>query len=234
MNNNSNSEPYNEGEWEEKEDLLWSELEWRDYLKKLDKEIERFLQLYAELPKTPELLDEAVHLMEWEPGEGIWNEVDTSEEIFTDEAHEDAGDSHDADLYTLHRHPLFIVTQALYRDLRRIWEDLMRQSGGTLNPTLVWDLANSFNKGEVHAILAVQALDMEDYTLSLCHLKDALVGLNASLGLLQSITSCNPQLAAAFQKELHRRLFDLRELWLRAMNDCREQVRLQADDKSEG
>lgn len=233
MNNSSNPEPNNEGEWDEKENLLWNETEWRNYLDSLDKETERFLKFYAELAGIPERLDETAHLMGWESEDGFWNDIDISDESFALERKEDIENSNDAECYTLHGHPLFIVTRSLYRDLRRIWETLMQQSGGTLSPSLVWELADSFNNGETDAILAVQAVDLEDYALALCHLKNALASLNTSLSIVSSAASCNPPLASAFQKELHQRLFDLRELWLRAMHDCREQVQLQADDELE-
>ena len=147
---------------------------------------------------------------------------------------EDLTDSTDQP-YTLHKHPVFIVTKSLYKYIKQSWEHLLKNNTGTtaveLSPELSWNFAKSLHNGELNVLLAIQALDLGDYGLAICHLKNSLSELNQSLKLLDELSSEDLSYLEAFTQELKIRIFDLRELWIRVMNDCRHESQRRSDNK---
>lgn len=235
-----NSEFYNDGEWNEKEDLFWKESDWKKYLEKIDIEITHFLNFYREFKDVYNRLDMIALRMGWDLDEWSSSEWDETADMASSPLKESEDLSaaedelEDLEPDTFYRHPTFIITRALYKDLSRIWETFMHQNDGTLNPSLVWQFALSLHSGETNAILAIQALDMEDYPLTIHHLKQALSALNTSLSSLQKIKIQDPPLRGklnTFKQEAQIRIFDLRELWLRAMGVCRDEIQ---DRSNEG
>ncbi len=209
---------FSEGEWEDfSDELPWSELQWRKYLCGADRDTARFLSIYNSVKEKPGHLDEAAALMGWN-AEDISLANDT-----VAEAGDDDDEFESDDPYTLHRHPVFIVTRALYRYLHQSWEHFMAQSQGRIPATLCWKYANSLHHAEVNVLMSVQALDLGDFGLAICHLKNSLSALNHTLALLDELTHGNPVHLEAFRREIRLRLFDLREVWLRVMADCRSE-----------
>ena len=82
----------------------------------------------------------------------------------------------------------------------------------------------------MNVLLSIQALDLGDFGLSICHLKNALSALNQSLDIVNRLTHPNETYLASFQNEIRIRLFDLRELWIRVMGDCRHESQHRRDD----
>ena len=87
----------------------------------------------------------------------------------------------------LHRHPVFVVTRSLYRYLHQSWEHFISQSTHAVSPKLCWDYAGSLHHAEMNVLLSIQALDLGDFGLSICHLKNSLNALNSSLALLDEL-----------------------------------------------
>jgi hypothetical protein len=131
--------------------------------------------------------------------------------------------AYDGAPYTLHRHPVFVVTRSLYRYLNLSWEHFMDHSPYSLPPRLSWDYAKSLHHGETNAMLAIQALDLGDFGLAICHLKNALSALNTTFEILNHLSHPNQAFLDGFRHEARIRLFDLRELWIRVMGDCRHE-----------
>jgi hypothetical protein len=113
---------HSEGDWEEfSSEPYWSESQWRNYLNGSDKDTARFLSFYNSVKDKPNHLDEVASLMGWdsedmsmtedfsfmENTEG--KEVDQSESNDANQPNE-LGDMNDGAPYTLHRHPVFVVT----------------------------------------------------------------------------------------------------------------------------
>ena len=226
---NYDSDPSYDGDWEDRGGLIWNEYDWRKYLKESDKEIARFLSIYNSLKDQPDHLDETAHLMGWEIDD--WSTAidledgQEAEETLSFDPHEEEPDFDDLEPYTLHKHPVFVVTRALHEYLRHNWEQYMTHGQQNISNQVAWAFANSLNRSEVHAILALQSLDLGDFALTTCHLKTALSALNQSLATLQNLTHRNGKFLALFQHEMNIRIFDLREIWLRVMEDCRDEVR---------
>ena len=225
---NFDSDPHFDGDWEDKGGLTWNEFDWREYLKDCDKEIARFLSIYNSLKDHPEHLDEAAHLMGWEVDD--WSNAVDGDAFDNDDFDEledrslEEPEFEDMDPYTLHKHPVFIVTRALHEFLRGSWEHYMMHSQAFVTPQIAWSLGNSLHRSETFAILALQSLDLGDYALTICHLKSAMASLNQTLSALQGLIHEDSRFLQLFQQEMHIRLFDLREIWLRVMLDCRDEV----------
>ena len=85
-------------------------------------------------------------------------------------------------------------------------------------------LQASLYRGNEQAMQAVQALEMGDYTLAVCLFKLALRELNVTIARLNEPDVAPAPLAVRFREYAMPRLFDLREIWLRVMNECRQSL----------
>ena len=126
------------------------------------------------------------------------------------------------DPYTIHRHPIYISSSALYSYLRNAWEHLMRHNRQQPEAHLAWGYCASLADGERHSFLAANSLDLGDYLLAVCHLKKAHAALNESLRINRLFSHQNEGVFEEYLKETNLRLHDLREIWLRVMHDCRK------------
>lgn len=221
---------HSDGGWDDfSREPGWSESQWRGYLKGADREMARFLDLYNKLKEAPNHLDEIAVRMGWDAEDMSMaeQEVETSGGGADDFADEEI----DEGPYTLHRHPVFVVTRGLYRYLHGSWEQFMLHSQTRIAPRLCWQYANSLHHGETNVILALQALDLGDYGLAICHLKNSLSALNQTLALVDQLAHPNPRYLENFRHEVRIRIFDLRELWLRVMGDCRAECGRRSDEQ---
>jgi hypothetical protein len=221
-----------ENDWDERGDLAWNEFDWEQYLREQDDVLHRYLAFYEQLREHPERIDEVAHFMHWD--EGVWTsesvsmEDDGTEEEET-EAQEEA--SYNAEPYTLHKSPVFIATKAIYLSLKRAWERIATDNA-KVPQTLAIALQTSLYRGEEQAILAVQALDFGDFAMAISLLKRALRELNQTLALLDDRAANASRALGHFCQDARPRLFDLREIWLRVMNECRQELERpsEADD----
>ncbi|MAH40186.1 MAG: hypothetical protein CML08_02135 [Puniceicoccaceae bacterium] len=223
----------NESHWDHfSNESNWNEAQWRNYLRITEKDSARFLSIYNTVKDKNNHLDEAASLMGWD-GEDI-SLIDEESNTNHSEATEELADGPDQP-YTLHKHPVFIVTKSLYKYIKQSWEHLLKHNTSatsvTMCPELSWNFAKSIHNGELNILLAIQALDLGDYGLAICHLKNSLSELNQSLKLLEQLSSDDADYLEAFRQELKIRIFDLRELWIRVMNDCRHESQRRSDNK---
>ncbi len=238
---NFDYESFSDGEWEDRGELAWNEFDWQQYLKQNEKEIARFLALYNQHKHHPDHLDQVAHLMGWDDQE--W--APAREDILAPPpaaplpvadsapspetpapAPPETAENESLDTYTIHKHPVFIASRGLYQHIYLVWEHFMAQGPGALvNPGLAWKFATSLHVGELNSVMAIHALDLGDFALTICHLKNALSAVNHSLSMLQLLPLANTAHHVQFFREIQAGLFDLREIWLRVMNDCREENR---------
>lgn len=211
---------HSEDDWEEfPSEPYWSESQWRNYLKGSDRDTARFLTIYNGVKDQPNHLDEVASQMGWDA-----EDISMTNDFSFMEMDEGAmADVNEGAPYTLHRHPLFVVTRSLYCYLHQSWEHFMLHSEYALSPKLSWDYGNSLHQAEMNVLLSIQALDLGDFGLSICHLKNSLSALNQTLALLNQLTHPNEAFLNGFRKETQIRLYDLRELWIRVMGDCRHE-----------
>jgi hypothetical protein len=208
-----------EGSWDEfTNGPFWGESQWRGYLHAADREASSFLSYYNSLKDKPNHLDEIAGLMGWDA-----NDMSMTDEFSNPEIEDDEHPQEDSENspYTLHKHPVIIVTKALYRYLHQSWDHFLNHSQCEVPALLAWNYAQSLHQAELNVLLSIQALDLGDFGLTICHLKNSLQALNQSLEQLSQLKHPNQEYLEAFRHEIHIRIFDLRELWIRVMNDCR-------------
>ena len=213
-----------ENDWDERGDLAWNEFDWEQYLREQDDVLHRYLAFYEQLREHPERIDEVAHFMHWD--EGVWTSESVSmEDDGTEEEETEAQDeaSYKAEPYTLHKSPVFIATKAIYLSLKRAWERIATDNA-KVPQTLAIALQTSLYRGEEQAILAVQALDFGDFAMAISLLKRALRELNQTLALLDDRAANVSRALGHFCQDARPRLFDLREIWLRVMNECRQEL----------
>lgn len=219
-------------DWEEfsSNEINWSETQWRNYLNGSDRDTARFLSIYDSVKDQPNHLDEVATQMGWDVEDISMTDEFSFMELDEDEMG-DLEEARDGAPYTLHRHPVFVVTRALYYALHQNWEQFMAQNPHALPPKLCWDYAKSLHQAEMNVLLSIQALDLGDFGLSICHLKNSLFALNQSMALMNQIRHPNTEYLEHFLNENRIRLFDLRELWIRVMGDCRHECQHRRDDQ---
>lgn len=205
-----------EGEWEDRWEVAWTEFDWERYTRQQDESIRLYLAFYDEAKASPDRIDEAARQMGWE--------FDVAEG--DDASGEDSEDEEDLTSgvpYTLHKHPVYVATKALYLSLQRTWERMMVDFPALVAPSLQVGMLGSLHRGELNSVMAIQSLDVGEYTLAVSQFKRALADLNESLRHLEEMAGAKSKTLEGFRSEARMRLFDLREIWLRVMADCRSE-----------
>ncbi len=212
---NQDSDGLFDGDGEEPRELSWTETEWEKYLAEHEDSVRDYLKHYDQLASVPDRIDEVARRLGWE-FEASDEPVDLAE---ADDL--ESGFDSDWEPYTLHRNPIFISTKALYLSLIANWERIAAQPG-RVSPALGLTMLGSLYRGRESALQAVQALDLGDYSLAICFFKRALRELNDTLARLDTPDAGDGRLLSRFRDYALPRLFDLREIWLRVMSECRE------------
>lgn len=219
-----------EGEWEDRGEIAWGEGEWRKYLSKSKDEVERFLSYYGEFLDDTERLDKVACLMGWDSEEWLDTEAmllpGSGKESIQPRKfeEEDLCEEANSDPYTLHRHPIYVATQALYLKIRKHWGQILSECADRIPQKTIWQISDSLHTGETNAILAIISLDMGDFSLAICHLKSALSAINETLKMQLGLSQNVLEEVAHFHDSCCACLFDLREIWLRTIRDSREQA----------
>jgi len=211
-----------DGEWDDAEEIAWGESEWQKYLSCSDSEITRFITIYNSVIERADRLDEAAHLMGWDREDWAIGEDDELPEETTEEISSEESFGANAP-YTIHRHPVYIATTALYLHARKNWEHFLSMGGSKTEAQFVWQYASSLRDGEIHASLGVQCLELGDNQLAVCHFKQAHSSLNETLRMNSHLSNLHPYLPSLtkYQEDVRKRLLDLREIWLRVIQECR-------------
>lgn len=215
---NSDSDGLFDNDWEDRGELAWTELDWQRYLDTQEAAVREYIKFYDQLPEAVDRVDEAARRMGWE----LADTQEAAELTETEQTDDDVDEvfAGDWDPYTLHRNPVYISTRALYVSLIAHWERVAAQPD-RVPAALGITLQALLYRGNEQAVQAVQALEMGDYTLAICLFKRALRELNLTLARLSQPDVAETPLAIRYREYAMPRLFDLREIWLRVMNECR-------------
>lgn len=217
--NNSNSDGTSDGDWEEKGELAWSEFDWERYLKQQDGAVADYWRAYDKVGEHPQRIDEVARQLGWE------STTDESAPLSDDDEDDDSEEFglDDIEPYTLHRNPVFIATRALFASVHAATER-WAVDPAKLPVDHSIPFVAALRRAELIAVLGVQALDLGDYALGISQLKRAMAALNEALGKI----SAEPKGDARYWHRLRHyvvpRLFDLREIWLRVSNECRDEL----------
>jgi hypothetical protein len=223
----SDSSP--ENEWEERGDLAWNEFDWERYLREQDDSIHRYLGFYEAFRHSPTRIDAVAEQMGW--GQGNWSDEEIVSESNDEEVPAESAEGEEAEVYTLHKNPIFIATKAIYLSVKRPWE-LNAGDAAKVPPALALGLLAALHRGEEQAVQAIHALDFGDYAMAISLFKRALSALNATLALLNADTATAHRAVMAYREETLPKLFDLREIWLRVISECREELDRPVDEES--
>jgi hypothetical protein len=223
---NFDSDGGSENQWEDRGDLAWNEFDWERYLREQDQAIHRYLKLYDSCPNITERIDYVADKMNW--GQENWSDEAESADLESD----DDEDSEEDDVYTLHKNPIFIATKAIYLSLYRSWQTLATDPSKVPQPMAV-AMLTSLHRGEDHAVQAVHALDFGDYAMAISLFKRALGALNSSLALVNADHAARHRHVFGWREDAVPRLFDLREIWLRVIAECRDELERPVEDDDE-
>lgn len=225
--NNYNFDGQPDGDWDDRGELSWQEYDWQQYLVRHEQEVEKFISLYNRLPTRPDRLDEVAIQMEWDDQDWSLSEsgdlMEDSGEPVDESEEEDTQD--DFDPYTILRHPVYVVVRGLFRDMRRRWAAYIVTGDSPAGATSSWALALAFAEAEAQATLALQSLDMGDFGLACCQMKLALDALNKTFAVLPAVIGQQGPVEELLDQDFRQRLFDLRDVCLRVLGDCRAQLR---------
>jgi hypothetical protein len=230
---NFDSDSPSENEWEDRGDLAWNEFDWEQYLREQDEMIHRYIGFYEQLDGQSDRLDKTAHRMGWD--EDNWSSdhdfepLNSNVEIFS----EPPSINHDreTDPYTLHKNPVFIATKGIFLTLIRSWERTGDQPD-KVPQKIALTFYSVLHRAEQQSMFAVSALDFGDYAMAISLLKRAMRELNACFSLLNADAVVSPAMENYRQSAIPR-LFDLREIWLRVMNECREELERPSDDEDD-
>jgi len=214
------SDNLSENEWEENGDLAWNEFDWEVYLRDQEGAISRYLGFYEALKANPDRIDEVADKMGWDraDAEELEGRENPEKIVFSDE------------IYTLQKNPVYIATRALFLSLRRSWVSIA-SGPGRVPQSLALSFLSSLHECEEQAVMAIHALDFGDYTMAICLFKRALAELNGCFAGIGSESAGAHAAICACRDDLRMRLFDLREIWLRVISDCREDSNRPADEE---
>jgi len=219
MSNNSDGAA---DEWEDRGELAWSEFDWERYLREQDDAVLRYLRFYEECTELTDRIDTVAEKMNWR---------EEGEESEDDSADDESAFDDDEGVYTVHKNPIFIATKAIYLGLGRSWQPLASDSN-RVPQALAVALHCALQHGEEQAVQAIHALDFGDYAMAVSLFKRSLSALNGTLALLNNESIVRHQHVLAWRQEALPRLFDLREIWLRVIAECREELDRPMDDES--
>jgi len=225
---NFDSDSSADNDWEDRRELAWNEFDWERYLREQDEAVLRYLSFYEACQGSPDRIDTVAEKMNW--GRDEWSDDAGEEE---EEASDDdsADFEQDEEVYTLHKNPIFIATKAIYLGLNRSWQTLAPDPA-KVPQSMAVALLTSLQQGEEQAVQAIHALDFGDYAMAVSLFKRALSGLNVSLALLSGPQVTQHPHVLAWREEALPRIFDLREIWLRVIGECRDELERPLDDES--
>jgi hypothetical protein len=227
---NSDSDGGPENEWEDRGDVAWNEFDWERYLREQDESVHRYLGFYEACKNSANRIDDVAELMNW--GTTDNNENAAAEDEEEENAAEGSEEySEGEDVYTLHKNPIFISTKALYLSLKRQWE-LTAGDPNKVPQPLAIALLSSLHRGEEQAIQAIHALDFGDYAMAVSLFKRALSALNGTLALVNDKAASTHRTVATYRELALPRLFDIREIWLRVVHECREELQRPIDGEN--
>lgn len=230
---NTNSDNPSDNEWEDRGELVWNEFDWERYLREQDKVVLRYLDLYERLRGRPERLDEAARQMGW--GLEEWSSDSAVEQNASGPGEDAPSESIEVDLddedepYTLHKNPIYVATRALFFSLKRDWEQTADHPA-KVPQTLALSYHAALLRTEDQAMQAISALDFGDYAMAISLFKRALRDLNLTLGVLSPQVCAHSLPLGAYRENALPRLFDLREVWLRVMGECRDELARPSED----
>ena len=211
---NHDYESNSENNWEDGwEATSWNEFNWEQYLRSEEDQVAKYQTLYNKLTRSANRLDEVALFMGWQQNPAV--QAEGSDPLDSQEEEQP---------YTFHKHPLFIANKALHGWLTKNWTQHAALCSEQLSTAKALALQSSFGESDYYGLLAVTALDMDDFALAIAYFKRGMVSINQSLSLIAEFESTAVEPLPQFARQARIRLFDIREIWLRVSSDCRATI----------
>lgn len=218
-----------ENDWGDDFGAEWKEFDWQRYLADSNSEVERFAKTYLQTPAGLNRIDEAAAAMGWDSTD--WTVEEPGISAATEDAvADDESSSTTFGPFTVHQHPIYLAARGLVLVLRLSWEDLLTARLAPPDPGKSWLFGRTLHGAEMEAVLAAQAVEYGDVELAVCHFKQMLLAVNQGMALLPEVTQSRARLMRAFEATARAAFFDLRELALRVISECREEARRRPSD----
>jgi hypothetical protein len=215
-----------QGDFEDQEDLIWNEFDWQQYLNKNKRDINKLAEFYKSIQyNRVGYLEEICKFMGWESFDVFSSQDGEMEEIsiettafFSQEETEESSESEaEPDPYTIHKHPLYCVSMALYQFIQEQCEELLVAGKNVVSAIELWRFSTSLLASQSNVLMAVYSIDFGDHVLAICHLKQVLNAVNESFKVLNQLPN---KLSSV--KQIVLALFTFREILLKVITDCRE------------
>lgn len=222
-----NSEYYSEGDFEDSGEAIWDEYKWSDYLARTKKDVVYFVEMYHKLRDGELGWDDVSRNMGWTmeapkaqeetkmlDGNAIFMEV--TAQLYTEEDIQEYLEE-EPDPWTMHRHPAFVITEGLTSYIKENYENLMQTFPQVTSAVISWELLKELEEVSKNAYLALHALELAEFALTITQLKYSLDSLNKIMGILGQIkTKKSEQL-----DNMQAAVFDLRDAYIKVTTDCR-------------
>nr|MBP7143004.1 hypothetical protein [Opitutaceae bacterium] len=221
------SDGSSENEWDDRGELAWNEFDWEVYLRTQDELVSKYLKFYDKSLSKQDRIDLVAQQMGWD--QESWSSDDEDEVAPENDASAESEDTDDSEPYTVHKNPIFIATKAIYMSLKRGWEKQAVDPAKIRQP-LALAVQTSLHRGEEQSTLAIHALDFGDYAMAISLFKRALREVNQTFSHLTDPRLDGNRAVIALRDEIFPRLFDLREIWFRVIDECREEQDRPTDD----
>ena len=217
-----------ENNWNDQGELAWNEFDWERYLREQEETTNRYLAFYESCLKNPQRIDEVARNMgwddsQWDSQEPAGTNSDDSREVIPEEFEPQS------DVYTLHKNPIFISTKALFLRARRKWE-LIAPDSDKVPQKMAVGYLTSLQHGEEQSVQAIHALEFGDYAMAISLFKRALSAMNHTLSILNDYQTIHWRHVSRYRSEVLMTMFDLREIWLRVIGECRSELERPAED----
>ncbi len=208
------SDSNSNNEWEDSWEADWSEFNWERYLQEEENEVAKYQTLYSKLIRSSNRLDEVALYMGWQAGRDSDDEGSQSRAVTPGQERP----------YTLHRHPIFVSSKALHGWLIEKWGQHVSLCAGQCPARQALEFQSALADSDYHGLLAVTALEVDDYALAIAYFKRGMVSINKAFSLLNDFESQEIEPLNLYMKQARIRLFDIREIWLRVSSDCRATI----------
>ena len=185
----------------------WKEKDWQQYLAITDSQVRDFGVLYQLLIDDPQRLEKIAGRMGWTSENWPAGEIESGAIKIP---------------YTMHLHPVYILTRGIFHSLYEL--SLIFARANPQNSFAQMTLLSALHEAETQAILGIESQDMGDMTLTVCHFKRSLSQLNNSLNMLSRVSDVKASGNEQFTAQAKKRIFDLREVWLKVNNEVREEI----------
>lgn len=213
-------ESNSDSEWDDNWETIWNEHDWEAYLANEKSEVSKYQTIYNKLAREQNRLDAVALLMGWD----IQNETPDQEVL------ENALDVGSDQPYTLHKHPLYIASKALHEWLSEKWVQHISLCSSQISAPSALKFQATISQSDQYGLLAVTAIDLGDYALAIAYFKRGLDQINQLLSQLIEFDAMNITPLKAYSKHAKIRAFDIREIWLRVMADCRAAASKRIDE----